>query len=135
MNSSSRGTITSDLFVRASNVHNQKSLVTACTVCLCRRHRRLFMRIQRFLPVLLAVIMITIPSPLSAQTVTGSVGGTVSDPTGAVVPNATVIAHNIATGIDTQATTNAAGIYSIRFLPIGEYEVTVQAPGFTAAKL
>jgi hypothetical protein len=93
------------------------------------------MRILRFLPVFFALFMLTIPSPLSAQTVTGSVGGTVTDPSGAVVPNAQVIAHNVATGIDTQATTNAAGIYSIRFLPIGEYEVTVQAPGFTAAKL
>ncbi len=93
------------------------------------------MRIQRFLPVFLALFMLTISSPLSAQTVTGSVGGTVTDPSGAVVPNAQVIAHNVATGIDTQATTNAGGIYSIRFLPIGEYEVTVQAPGFTAAKL
>jgi Carboxypeptidase regulatory-like domain/TonB dependent receptor len=93
------------------------------------------MRIQRLLPVFLAILMITITSPLSAQTVTGSVGGTVTDITGAVVPNAQVTAHNIATGIDTQATSNGAGIYSIRFLPIGQYEVTVQATGFAAAKL
>src|ERR1700679_2234870 len=93
------------------------------------------MRIQRLLPVFLAILMITITSSLSAQTVTGSIGGTVTDITGAVVPNAQVTAHNIATGIDTQATSNGAGIYSIRFLPIGQYEVTVQATGFAAAKL
>jgi hypothetical protein len=79
--------------------------------------------------------VLTIPSQLSAQTVTGSVGGTVTDSSGAVVPNAQVTAHNTATGVDTQATTNGAGIYSIRFLPIGVYEVTVQAPGFATAKL
>ena len=93
------------------------------------------MRIQRLLPVFLAIFMITITSSLSAQTVTGSIGGTVTDTTGAVVPNAQITAHNIATGIDTQATSNGAGIYSIRFLPIGQYEVTVQAPGFASAKL
>lgn len=93
------------------------------------------MRFQRFLPALLALFVITIPSPLSAQTVTGSVGGTVTDPTGAVVPNAQVVAHNVATGVDAQATTNGAGVYNIRFLPIGRYEVTVQAQGFATQKL
>ena len=66
---------------------------------------------------------------------TGSVTGTVTDPTGAVVPNAQVTAHNTGTGVDTQATTNAAGVYSIRFLPIGQYEVTVAGTGFATAKL
>ncbi len=93
------------------------------------------MRMRRCLPVLLAPFVLTIPSTISAQTVTGSVGGTVTDSTGAVVPNAQVTAHNVATGVDAQATTNGAGIYSIRFLPIGQYEVTVQAPGFSTAKL
>src|SRR6201985_1423589 len=100
-----------------------------------RRHWRPFMRIWRCLPVILPLCMLTIPYQLSAQTVTGSVGGTVTDPTGAVVPNAQVTAHNVATGVATQATTNGAGIYSIRFLPIGQYEVTVTAQGFTTDKL
>jgi len=93
------------------------------------------MRMWRCLPVLLAPFVLTISSPLLAQTVTGSIGGTITDPTGAVVPNAQVTAHNTGTGVDTQATANSAGIYSIRFLPIGQYEVTVTAPGFTTAKL
>ena len=93
------------------------------------------MRIRRCLPVLFALFVLTIPFSLSAQTVTGSVSGTVTDSTGAVVPNAQIIVHNTATGVDSQATTNSAGIYSIRFLPIGRYEVTVQAQGFTTQKL
>ena len=93
------------------------------------------MRLGRCLPLLVIPIVLTIPSKLTAQTVTGSVTGTVTDPTGAVVPNAQVTATNTATGVATQATTNPAGIYSIRFLPIGQYEVTVQAPGFSTAKL
>jgi hypothetical protein len=79
--------------------------------------------------------MVTIPYPLSAQTVTGSVSGTVTDASGAVVPSAQVTAHNVATGVDTQANTNASGVYNIRFLPLGQYEVTVEAPGFASAKL
>src|SRR6201990_264047 len=93
------------------------------------------MRMWRCLPVVLVPYVLTIPCPILAQTATGSVGGTVTDPTGAVVPNAQVTAHNVATGVDTQATTNSAGIYSIRFLPIGQYEVTVTAAGFTTSKL
>lgn len=65
-----------------------------------------------------------------AQTVTGSVTGEVTDPSGALVPHAQVTAENVATGVHTQGETNAAGVYSIRFLPIGQYRVTVNSPGF-----
>lgn len=69
------------------------------------------------------------------QTVTGTITGTVSDPSGAVVVGATVTAQNTATGVQTTATTNGAGVYSIRFLPIGTYAVAVNAKGFTPAKV
>ncbi len=65
------------------------------------------------------------------QTVTGSVTGTVTDPSGAVIPHAIVVAVNTATGVRTPATSNDAGVYSIRFLPIGPYTVEVTAPGFS----
>lgn len=68
-----------------------------------------------------------------AQTITASVNGTVTDPSGAVVPNAQVTATNVDTGITTPTTTNSDGIYNIRFLPIGNYKVTVQAGGFAVA--
>lgn len=71
---------------------------------------------------------------LNAQNVTGAVNGVVTDPSGAVIPNATVIVHNIGTSIDTTVTTNEDGLYSARFLPIGQYQVTVLATGFTTAK-
>jgi hypothetical protein len=70
---------------------------------------------------------------LEAQTITGSVIGTVTDPTGAVVANASVTATNVDTGITTPTTTNSDGIYNIRFLQIGNYKVTVQTPGFGTA--
>jgi hypothetical protein len=67
---------------------------------------------------------------LVAQTVTGTITGVVTDPSGAVVAGASVLAHNTDTGVDSSVTTNAAGLYRIQFLPIGRYEVTVDAKGF-----
>src|SRR5690349_20563229 len=92
------------------------------------------MRTWRCLPLLLVPFMLTISSRLSAQTVTGTIDGTVTDPSGAVVPSAQVTVRNTATGVETNATTNSAGAYDIRFLPIGQYEVTVSAQGFATQK-
>lgn len=65
-----------------------------------------------------------------AQTVTGAISGTVLDPSNAVVPKATVVTINTETGVRTSTTTNSSGVYSIRFLPIGTYQVEVTATGF-----
>ena len=65
-----------------------------------------------------------------AQTVTGAVTGNVTDPSGAVIPGAKVIAHNLDTGVDSSATTDNSGLYRISFLPIGRYQLTIQASGF-----
>ena len=79
-------------------------------------------------------LLVLLPSAL-AQTVTGSVTGEVTDPSGAVVPGARVTAHNIDTGVDTGTTTDSAGAYTIKFLPIGHYKITVQAAGFKTAQV
>jgi len=71
---------------------------------------------------------------LEAQTITGSVNGTVTDPTGAVIPNAKVAATNTDTGVVTATTTNNDGIYNIRFLQIGNYKVKIEASGFAVAE-
>src|SRR5271163_1918480 len=70
-----------------------------------------------------------------AQSVTGSITGEVTDPSGAVVPGAQVVAHNLDTGVDSPATTNAVGLYRIEFLPIGHYQVTVRMTGFETRTL
>src|SRR5215471_3017467 len=70
-----------------------------------------------------------------AQTVTGSITGQVTDPSGAVVSGAVVSAENVATSVKTTATTNSAGLYTIRFLPIGSYSLTVDFKGFASAKV
>jgi len=70
-----------------------------------------------------------------AQTVTGSITGQVTDPSGAVVPGANVTAENVATSVKTSAQTNAAGVYTLRFLPIGTYKVSIDANGFTTQNI
>jgi hypothetical protein len=79
-------------------------------------------------------LVVYIPIALG-QTVTGSITGEVTDPSGAVIPNATVVAHNLDTNVDTPTTTNAAGLYRIQFLPIGHYQATVEASGFDKATI
>ena len=88
------------------------------------RHRRL-----SFL--LCPIVASLSAAPLLAQNVTGSVSGTVTDATGAVLPNAAVSVRNVDTGVATSTTANGDGVYSVRFLPIGRYTVTITAPGFT----
>jgi len=60
----------------------------------------------------------------------GSIQGTVTDPSGAVIPNATLTATHVATAVKTTRQTTAAGVYAISPLPAGEYTVTVAADGF-----
>jgi hypothetical protein len=69
------------------------------------------------------------------QTVTGSITGEVTDPNGAVVAGAHVAAHNLDTGVDSYATTNATGVFRIEFLPIGNYQVVVTTNGFNTETL
>lgn len=80
-----------------------------------------------------AVLLFFSCGTLGAQTITANINGTVTDPSGAVVPNATVTAVNVNTGVTTPTTTNSDGVYNIRFLQIGSYKVTIEAPGFAKA--
>jgi hypothetical protein len=65
-----------------------------------------------------------------AQSDRGTITGTVADPAGAVVANATVEAKNTGTGVVYPVTTTATGNYTIAQLPAGTYEVSVTVPGF-----
>jgi hypothetical protein len=66
----------------------------------------------------------------SAQTITASITGNASDPSGAVIPGGAVTATNTETNIRTTTTTNAEGIYTFPFLRVGSYTITVEAKGF-----
>src|SRR2546428_5681393 len=70
-------------------------------------------------------------SPLFAQIGgSGSMQGVVTDPSGAVIPGATVMGVSVATGLKTVRQTTAAGLYVLSPLMPGEYTVTVYAGGF-----
>ena len=63
---------------------------------------------------------------------TARIRGTVTDPTGAVVANATVTATNIDTGVAYNAKAQTSGIYELLNLPVGTYNLAATAPGFQA---
>jgi hypothetical protein len=71
--------------------------------------------------------------PAIAQSNKGTITGTVTDPTGAVVKDAKVTATNVATGESRDATTGDEGTYTIPALDPGVYKVTVDAGGFSQA--
>jgi hypothetical protein len=67
------------------------------------------------------------------QSAAGTITGTVSDPTSAVIPNSPVEARNTGTGTIYKAATSGTGNYTISELPVGTYEVSVTAAGFKKA--
>ncbi|HEY9285050.1 MAG TPA: carboxypeptidase regulatory-like domain-containing protein [Pyrinomonadaceae bacterium] len=83
---------------------------------------------RRLLALLLSVCSLALPAlgQESRATLTGSV----TDPNGAAVPNATVTVRNQQTNLDTTATTTGEGSYTVPQLPPGRYTVIVEAQGF-----
>jgi hypothetical protein len=65
-----------------------------------------------------------------AQSDNGTITGTVRDPSGAAVPNATVVVRNQATGYERTVTSNGDGLYSVTNIAPGLYNVSVNAAGF-----
>ncbi len=87
------------------------------------------MKATRLLPFLIAVLLSS--SVVAFGQTTARISGTVTDEKGAVISNATVTARNTQTNISrTIAQTGEDGQYRFENLPVGPYEVTVQATGF-----
>jgi hypothetical protein len=83
----------------------------------------------------LAILLLLACASVQAQTTTtGDLTGTVTDPSGAVLPNVSVNLKNEATGATQTTTTNGSGIYHFGFLPPAAYVVTVEVPGFQTAE-
>ena len=83
----------------------------------------------------LAFLLIVSVGRLFAQGgATGTILGTVTDSSGAIVQNAQVVVTNVGTGIAYKTTTTSAGDYNAPSLNPGSYSLTVQAPGFSKAQ-
>jgi hypothetical protein len=87
--------------------------------------------IRLVLAIVVGAAMMLLSPPLTfAQTVTGTIVGTVLDAQGAVIPNATISARNSETGLERLAMSGSSGEFTIPSVPAGPYDVTVSAPGF-----
>ncbi len=85
-------------------------------------------------PLVLLAILILFTSAAFAQLTTADILGTVTDATGAVVPNATVTLTNTGTNQVRIAQSNGSGDYSFNLLPVGTYTVAAKATGFESSK-
>src|SRR5882724_1162238 len=81
---------------------------------------------------LLFALLLTLAVVVSAnsQTFRGAINGTVTDPTGAAVPNATVKAVESATGLEHTTVTSSEGQFAFQDIPLGLYKVAISASGF-----
>ena len=95
------------------------------------------MRIQRrSLPLYLLFAFLTLLAvSAQAQTFRGGVSGSVTDQSGAAIPNAAVVATEDGTGTKHETVSSSAGEFAYQEIPIGSYTVTVTASGFQAAKV
>ena len=93
------------------------------------RHMKQSSRNRAF--AVLVVLVVLAVGRLTAQTVyTGTITGSVKDTTGAVIPNATVVVTNTATGVENQVATTSVGDYTVPNLIPGQYSVLGEATGF-----
>ncbi len=88
--------------------------------------------VVRLLSVLTLACLLAIPT--LAQTVTGTMNGTVTDRSGARLPGVTVTIRNSETGLERVVTTNGEGFFNAPFLPVGRYNVTAELSGMGTAR-
>src|SRR5271168_1323651 len=81
-----------------------------------------------------SLFMFLVCSVTLGQDISAKITGTVTDASGAVISGATVTARDTSRGTAYPTQTNAAGVYYLSPLPIGDYELKVTAIGFSAAQ-
>src|ERR1700674_5772680 len=85
-----------------------------------------------FLTFVALVLRLMLPATANAQVAGATLSGTVTDQSGAVVPQASISVKNIDTGITRTSATSAAGFYSVPNLLPGTYEIRTSASGFSS---
>ncbi len=88
------------------------------------------MRLAGFLSFLLALTVVIVPAPATAQVSSGSISGSIADPQGGAVPDATVKAVNKETNQEVTTTSDGAGLFRLSLLPPGKYRLEVAKDGF-----
>lgn len=84
-----------------------------------------------FAPLLALAVLLDAPvAAAQSQAINGTIQGTVTDATGAVLPGATVTVTSIDTGAERVVVTNEAGLYRAPLLPLGAYRVSAELQGF-----
>src|SRR5215831_14165509 len=84
---------------------------------------------------MVAVLQVWQVVPATGQSITsGDVAGTITDPTGAVIPNATVTLKSTESGATQTRTTNPQGYYRFSLVPPGSYNLSAEVSGFQATQ-
>src|SRR5262245_35386888 len=94
---------------------------------LLETQKEIYMR--KYVP-LIAVCLLVFSLAALGQTDRGTITGTVSDATGAVIPGVSIEAKNVQTGAVYQAASSETGNYTLAQLPAGTYEFSAGLPGF-----
>src|SRR5437660_11468337 len=109
--------------VVGGKILNQLHKFRGCSV----RHRT-------FLVLFVAFLVLAASGVAWSQSVQGVITGTITDPTGAVVPGATVTITNVATNVSQSTTTGGDGSYRFPLVPPGTYIVEVKAANFAVVR-
>jgi hypothetical protein len=83
----------------------------------------------------LSALLLVLLTPILFGQATSSLGGTVTDPSGGVVPGATITIVNTQTGIQRETTSNGEGVYNLPSVLPGIYNLTAKMTGFTAVEV
>jgi len=90
------------------------------------------MNCRKLFWMLTALCLLIFSAAHAVQAQSAAISGTVTDPSGGVVPNATVTIHNAVSGLERSTTTDSSGTFTFPNVPFNPYHLSVNAKGFTS---